>query len=122
MNRFFAILAILLLLAITVLSVVPPHYRTTTPLPHKLEHGVVFALAGFAFGLGFAMRLSVQVAVLVAFAAAIELVQLGIPGRHARLSDFIVDAVGCGLGAALASALARGTAAGRGNAQSGDKA
>jgi VanZ family protein len=29
---------------------------------------------------------------MIAFAAAVELVQLFVPGRHARVSDFVVDA------------------------------
>ncbi len=40
---------------------------------------------------------------LVLFAGAIELAQTFVPGRHARLSDFIVDAVTVGVAAAAAS-------------------
>jgi VanZ family protein len=38
----------------------------------------------------------------VVFAAFVELIQLMIPGRHARLSDFAVDAVASCIGVALA--------------------
>jgi len=45
--------------------------------------------------------------VLVIFAGVIEFAQLFVPGRHARLSDFIIDAFGACVGAALASVAAR---------------
>ena len=45
--------------------------------------------------------------VLVIFAGAIELAQFFVPGRHARLSDFIVDGLAACIGAALASVTAR---------------
>lgn len=38
----------------------------------------------------------------MAFSAAIEMVQLGIPRRHARLRDFLVDAVSASTGVGLA--------------------
>jgi VanZ family protein len=38
----------------------------------------------------------------VFFCGAIEIVQLLVPGRHSRLSDFIVDALGAVTGVAAA--------------------
>jgi len=46
---------------------------------------------------------------LVIFAGAVELAQTGVPGRHARLSDFIVDALAACVGVAIASILAART-------------
>jgi len=43
---------------------------------------------------------------LVAFSAAIELIQLLILGRHARFSDFVVDALSVSIGVGLAFLLA----------------
>jgi VanZ family protein len=43
---------------------------------------------------------------LVIFAGAIELAQTFVPGRHARLSDFIVDAVTMCVAVAAASIVA----------------
>jgi VanZ family protein len=77
--------------AIVVLSVVPPTYRPETPLPHDFEHFAIFAAAGWAFGIGYSTSRQWIMAGLVAFAAAVELLQKAVPGRHARLSDFIVD-------------------------------
>jgi VanZ family protein len=90
-------------LTIVVLSVVPPDYRPVTPASHNVEHLVIFFLMGLAFGLGYASRPFLQVLELVAFSAAIELLQLSIPGRHARLSDFLVNAVSVALGIGLAA-------------------
>jgi VanZ family protein len=100
-----------MLLAITVVSVVPPGYRPVTPAPHNVEHLSPFLAAGLAFGLGYERHHLLQSFALVAFSAAIELIQLTIPGRHARLSDFLVDAVsaclGVGLGAFIPWAMQR---------------
>ena len=78
--------------AIIVLSVVPPGLRPQTVVPHHLEHLVIFAAAGFAFGLGFDQKRSLLAIYLVVFAGFAEFLQVFVPGRHARLSDFIVDA------------------------------
>jgi VanZ family protein len=42
----------------------------------------------------------------VMFSGAVELLQQWVPGRHARLSDFLVDGAAAGFGAVIASALA----------------
>jgi VanZ family protein len=78
--------------AIVVLSLVPPGLRPETGAPHHLEHFIIFAVTGLAFGLGYRQR-SLVAPLLVAFSGAVEVVQLLVPGRHARLSDFVVDAL-----------------------------
>ena len=83
----------LTLVAIIVLSLVPPGARPTTFLPHKIEHAGIFLLDGIAFGIAYCGYAWLSSIVAVAFCAAIELAQLTIPGRHARLSDFFVDAM-----------------------------
>jgi len=78
---------------VVVLSLVPSELRPETGLSHILEHFSIFAATGAAFGLGYEARggrLAIQ---LVIFAGAVEIAQLFAPGRHARLSDFLVDAV-----------------------------
>lgn len=84
--------------AIIVLSVVPPNLRTVTPLPHDLEHFGIFCATGLAFALGYRHRNLLLPTLLVSFAAAVEVAQLFVPGRHARLSDFLVDAAGICIG------------------------
>jgi len=91
-----------LLLALTVtivaLSVVPPGWRPLTGVPHGVEHAVIFGLAGASLALSFARSGLVLGIVAVMFTALIEVAQLWIPGRHARLSDFVVDTHGAWLG------------------------
>jgi VanZ family protein len=95
------IAAWLLTAAIVVLSLVPAWLRPETDMPHDLEHFSIFFATGVAFGVGYSRRPKLVVAALVIFAAAVELAQIVDPGRHARVSDFIVDALAACLGAAL---------------------
>jgi hypothetical protein len=93
--------------AIIVLSLVPPGVRPTTFMPHKIEHAGIFLLDGIAFGIaycGYERLLSIGA---VIFCASIELAQLTIPGRHARLSDFFVDAIAICVGILAGSRLIR---------------
>lgn len=83
--------------AIVVLSVVPPNQRPETSLPHDFEHFAIFWATGVAFALGYSLTPLLATA-LVAFSGAVEITQMFIPGRHARLSDFIVDAIASILG------------------------
>jgi VanZ family protein len=73
--------------------------------PHNLEHFTIFAVTGFAFGLGYKRRHDLLAILLVMFSGAIEIAQLFVQGRHARLSDFIIDAVAACIGLVMASLL-----------------
>jgi VanZ family protein len=84
--------------AIVVLSVVPPNLRPETGVPHFLEHFAIYAVTGAAFGLGYDRRPGWLAIWLVIFSGCVEIMQLFSPGRHARLSDFIVDAFSVCLG------------------------
>jgi VanZ family protein len=97
------IAAWLLTIAIIVLSLVPPSLRPETAVPHNFEHFSIFFATGVAFGVGYSRRVYLVTIMLVIFAGAIELAQIVVPGRHARLSDFIVDALAACVGAAIAS-------------------
>jgi VanZ family protein len=91
--------------AILVLSVVPAHLRPETAVPHRLEHATIFAITGFAFGIGYRRNRSLLGVLLVIFCGLVELLQLFMPGRHARLSDFIVDALSICLGLFIGSVI-----------------
>lgn len=92
-----------LALLILLLSVVPARLRPETDIPHDLEHFVTFFVTGVAFACGYGQKV-VEVAIaLIAFSGLIEIVQIYVPGRHARLSDFIVDAAALCIGVAVAS-------------------
>jgi VanZ family protein len=87
------IVAWILVVLIVMLSLVPHQLRPETGLPNDFEHAGIFAAAGAAFGLGYNRRPGLLMIGLVTFAGAIEVAQVLIPGRHARLSDFLVDTV-----------------------------
>jgi VanZ family protein len=96
----------ILAFVIAALSVVPPWLRPETNAPHYFEHFAIFFSTGIAFGLGYSRKPIVISAALLLFAAMIEIAQIFVPARHARLSDFIVDGIAGVMGALLA-ALAR---------------
>ena len=93
--------------AIVLLSLVAPSLRPVTILPHGLEHAAIFAIAGCAAGLGYPDRPAVNFAAFVLFAGAIELAQIPVPGRHARVTDFVIDALAASVGLAMAFAMTR---------------
>ena len=82
----FRIMGWALLIGIVVLTVVPPSLRIVTGASHNLGHALVFLLTGVVFGLGYELRISVMCTAAVLFCACVEIVQLAVPGRHARLS------------------------------------
>ena len=96
-----------LAIAITVLSVVPLYLRPETDVPRNFEHLLIYAATGLAFGLGYGGKRILAAVLLIIFAAAVEIAQLSVPGRHARLSDFIVDAFAMCAGLVVASLIGR---------------
>jgi len=101
-NRGFVLLirvfAWSLAVAIVVLSLVPPTLRPETALPHSVEHFGIFCATGLAFGLAYYARYLLLLPLLVIFAGGVETLQLIAPGRHARVSDFVVDALAACVG------------------------
>lgn len=79
--------------AIVLLSIVPPNLRPETALPHGLEHIAIFYATGGAFSVGYRQKRLRLIMLLVIFSGAVEIAQLFAPGRHARLTDFVVDAL-----------------------------
>lgn len=78
-------------LAIVILTVVPAYLRPTTGAPSEFEHLAAFGLVAGMFAIGY--RCSLTRFLLMAFlvCGGIELLQVPLPTRHARLSDFIID-------------------------------
>ena len=97
----------LILVAIIVLSLVPPGDRPSTFVPHKMEHAGIFLFDGVAFGIAYCNHQWLASVIAVIFCAGLEFAQMAVPGRHARLSDFIVDAIAICLGILGGSALTR---------------
>jgi VanZ family protein len=101
MQRLFQVAAWLLALTIVSLSLGPSSTRPVTGAGHNLEHLLIFLATGAAFGLGYPRRSWLLAIALPAFAAAIEVAQIFVSGRHARTSDFLVDAAASCLGVGL---------------------
>jgi hypothetical protein len=97
----------LMLSAFVVLSVGPPSWRPTTFVPHNFEHAAIFLATGISFGTAYPGRERLLSIGAIIFCAAIELTQLYVPGRHARLRDFIVDATAAVLGVFVGCILLR---------------
>jgi VanZ family protein len=92
-RKLYLVTAWAALSAIVVLTVVPPNLRPTTDAPHDIEHAAAFLITGILFGLAYAGRERTVSIGAVLFCAMIELLQLYVPGRHARWIDFAVDAL-----------------------------
>ena len=101
-----AFVALGLATAIVALSVVPPSLRPETGLPHGIEHFVIYWATGLAFALGCELKPGLLATLLVFFSGAVEIAQLFVPGRHARLSDFIVDGLAITVGVMAVSLVA----------------
>jgi hypothetical protein len=80
--------------AIIVLSVVPAADRPVTGAGQSLEHLTAFAIVSGAFAIGYRLSLMRLVFLAVLFCAGIEILQIPLPTRHARFSDFLVDVAG----------------------------
>ena len=91
--------------AIAYATLGPATQRPHSNLGQNGEHAFAFVLLGLAFGLAYA-RASGRTAVLViVYTGLIEVLQFLAPGRHARLQDFLVDALAASLGLVAATAL-----------------
>src|SRR5580658_10322439 len=96
-NRYTVVartLAWIGILAIIVLSIVPANDRPVSGFGQGLEHFTAFALVGGVFAIGYPFSLIPLLVLAVFFCGGIELLQIPLPTRHARVSDFLVDAVG----------------------------
>ncbi|KYH00483.1 VanZ family protein [Bradyrhizobium sp. DOA1] len=94
----------LLAAAVTFATLGPPGLRPHSDLGQDGEHALAFILVGLAFGLAYPRRRLATMAVAVILIGALELMQFWAPGRHARLQDFLVDALTACFGFALAAA------------------
>jgi hypothetical protein len=106
-RRLFQAIGWLSVVAIAVLSLVAPSMRPVTFVPHDIEHAAIFAIAGFALGFGYPQRTARNMLMMIVFAAAIEFAQFYAPGRHPRLIDFVIDALGGCAGVAVAALVSR---------------
>jgi VanZ family protein len=91
--------------AIAFATLGPAEQRPHSSLGQNGEHALAFVLLGLAFGLAYTRALTRTAALVIAFTGLIEVLQFLAPGRHARMEDFVVDALAASLGLAAAAAL-----------------
>jgi VanZ family protein len=91
--------------AVTFATLGPAQFRPHSSLGQDGEHALAFSLVGLAFGLAYPRHRLLTGAIAVVVIGVIELLQLWAPGRHARLEDFLVDALTACVGMAVAAAL-----------------
>jgi VanZ family protein len=99
------IFAWLLAAAVTFATLGPASYRPHSHLGQDGEHAFAFILIGLVFGLAYSRNRPRTAMIAVVMIGVIELLQLWAPGRHARLEDFVVDALTACIGLAIAAAL-----------------
>lgn len=95
----------LLVLCAVVVTLGPQKVRPYTGIDHDIEHALAFALVGLAFGLGYPRHRMALIALAIAGAGLMEFLQHWIPGRHATIRDFAVNALGACAGIAAAAVL-----------------
>ena len=87
------ILAWIGILAIVVLSVASAAERPVTAFGPQFEHVTAFALVAGAFAIGYDLSLARLMLLAFLFCGGIELLQVPLSTRHARVSDFVIDFV-----------------------------
>jgi VanZ family protein len=88
--RFFAWL---LAAAVTFATLGPASFRPHADITHVGEHALAFILLGLAFALAYPRHRMPAAGISVILIGILELLQLFVAGRHARLEDFVVDAL-----------------------------
>ncbi|MCP3390914.1 VanZ family protein [Bradyrhizobium sp. CCGB12] len=104
MSILIRLFAWLLAAAVTFATLGPPGLRPHSDLGQDGEHALAFVLVGLAFGLAYRQRRLLTAAAAVVMIGVLELMQFWAPGRHARLEDFLVDALTACLGFVVAAA------------------
>src|SRR6201989_2053193 len=107
MTLILRIIAWLLTAAVTFATLGPPSYRPHSALGQDGEHALAFVLVGLAFGLAYPRQRLLTAGIAVVLIGVLEMLQLWMPGRHARLEDFVVDALAACAGIAFAAVLER---------------
>jgi VanZ family protein len=105
MTLILRIIAWLLTAAVTFATLGPARLRPHSDLGQNGEHALAFVLVGLAFGLAYPRRRLLVAGAAVVLIGVLELLQLWMPGRHARLEDFVVDALAACAGIVTAAVM-----------------
>lgn len=101
------IIAWCLLALIVFATSVPPVLRPITGVPNEFEHFIIFLMTSILFNFAYPRRELILCLIGILLSGALEVLQLFIPGRHARLSDFIVDVIAACVGVIAGSVWTR---------------
>ncbi|MGY8684682.1 VanZ family protein [Bradyrhizobium sp. UFLA05-153] len=93
--------------AVTFVTLGPQDVRPHPVIGQQGDHALAFLLVGIAFGVAYPQRRGTASVVAVALIGLLEIMQLWVPGRHARFEDFVVDALSACIGFALSAAADR---------------
>jgi VanZ family protein len=105
MTTLLRLCAWLLAATVTFVTLGPPRYRPHAVVGQDVDHTFAFLLVGLAFAFAYPQHRRLAMALSVVLIGALELLQFLSPGRHARLEDFVVDALATIAGFAIAVAL-----------------
>jgi VanZ family protein len=105
MTILLRLTAWILAAAVTFATLGPAQYRPHSDFGQDGEHALAFVLVGLAFGLAYPRQRLLTTGVSILMIGVLELLQLWVPGRHARLEDFAVDALAACVGFAIAAGL-----------------
>jgi VanZ family protein len=105
MTIFLRRFAWLLAAAVTFATLGPPGTRPHAAITHDGEHALAFVLLGVAFALAYPRHRLPVAGIAVVSIGILELLQLFVPGRHARLEDFLVDALTALVGIAITAVI-----------------
>ena len=106
-TRLVRAIAWLYAAALAFLTVCPPGVRFETIMPHDLEHLAAFGVFGLLFSIGYRSRCLFVLLAGVSFTTVLEVLQVWVPGRHARWIDFAMDASGFCIGVGVGLVISR---------------
>jgi len=101
-QTLFRWIAWLLVLAVALFTLSPIEMRPATQSPADVERFLAFILIGGAFSLGYPKQRIFILLFVVALVGLLEAAQELVPGRHGRLHDGMIKALGALLGGAAA--------------------
>ncbi|WP_177243135.1 VanZ family protein [Bradyrhizobium sp. Gha] len=104
MTALLRLVAWLLAAAVTFVTLGPHDLRPHPILGQHGDHALAFVLVGISFGLAYPQRRWSVSALAVLLIGLLEIMQLWVPGRHARFADFVVDALAACVGFAVSAA------------------
>lgn len=103
MTALLRLVSWLLAAAVTFVTLGPENVRPHPVLGQQGDHALAFLLVGIFFGLAYPQQRWTVSTVAVALIGLLEIMQLWVPGRHARFEDFVVDALSACVGFALSA-------------------